>query len=430
MGSPVLGTDATREARYLFVVTRTPPRPDMYLSFKQFLAIALFPLVGMMACDIPVVPSGSTTVTEIPDLSSATTRTGSLTDADGTRENGAKADEIAKVTVPAGATLHVLMESEAFDTYLLVRVAGSSTPIVNDDWQGSQRRSFVSQTNTTGNALEATIFASAYGTGHRGDYTVKYLVDAPPPPPAGRALSVPGTVSGTLGSSSTEYPLLSNDATRRADAYTFTLSTGQRATVRMESAAFDTYLKVLRDGTFLARNDDFGGSRSASQVEVTGPGTFTVLAGAFSATSNTGAYSLAVTTDGAAPKGTEQPKPNTQFDGPGLPLGRSGGLYNGELTDSDREVPLTANEDLRKADVHHVQLNAGETFVVTMEGQGFDTYLKMDRDGAFVARNDDAGSTRRSEIRYTASQSGVYTVYAGTFSSAGRGRYQLSWRIE
>ena len=151
----------------------------MYVSFRQFLALALLPLVGMMACDVPVPTGGSSGgPTELPDLSAATVRTGSLTESDGTRSNGTKADEVAKVVVAPGATLHVLMESTAFDTFLEVRVEGSEQTFTNDDWQGSRQRSFLSQRNATGAPLSAIIVASAYGASGRGDYTVRYLVEA------------------------------------------------------------------------------------------------------------------------------------------------------------------------------------------------------------------------------------------------------------
>ncbi|HIG73123.1 MAG TPA: hypothetical protein EYQ24_00660 [Bacteroidetes bacterium] len=389
----------------------------MYVSFRQFLALALLPLVGMMACDVPVPTGGSSGgPTELPDLSAATVRTGSLTESDGTRSNGTKADEVAKVVVAPGATLHVLMESTAFDTFLEVRVEGSEQTFTNDDWQGSRQRSFVSQRNATGAPLSAVIVASAYGASGRGDYTVRYLVEAPPVPPAARRLSLPAAVSGTLGASSPEVALLSNDATRRADAYEFTLASGQSATIRMESSSFDPYLKVLRNGQFSARNDDFGGSRSVSQVEVSGAGSYTVLAGAFSAINNTGGYTLAVT---AARQNT--PVPNASGDG---------STVQGTISDSDTRVALTASDALRLADAYSVSLQAGQTLIATMESSAFDTYLKLMRGGEFVARNDDAGSTSRSEIRHVASASGTYTLYAGTFMDSGRGSYTLSWRVE
>jgi len=177
-------------------------------------------------------------------------------------------------------------------------------------------------------------------------------------------------------------------------------TSGQSATIRMESSSFDPYLKVLRNGQFSARNDDFGGSRSVSQVEVSGAGTYTVLAGAFSAINNTGGYTLAVT---AARQNT--PVPNASGDG---------STVQGTISDSDTRVALTASDALRLADAYSVSLQAGQTLIATMESSAFDTYLKLMRGGEFVARNDDAGSTSRSEIRHVASASGTYTLYAGT----------------
>ncbi|MEM6328319.1 MAG: hypothetical protein AAF791_14485 [Bacteroidota bacterium] len=400
----------------------------MRLSPRQFLALALFPLIGMMACDVPLPPGGTTSAT-LPDLADATVRQGTLGPGDGVRLADRYQDEVATVTVSPGATLAVVLDSDAFDPYLTIEITPGQQAVTNDDWNGSRQRSAVVQTNTSSVPVTARILASSYASGATGAYTLRYLVEEPPPVPEGRTISVPGSVPGLLTSSTPRVPLTSNDAERPADAYSFQLADGQQVTVRMESSNFDTYLKVLRDGVFHARNDDFGGSRSVSQLDIRGPGTFTVLAGAFSASANTGAYSLAFTSSSDAPP-PKADEPQTRLDGPGLPLGRSGGLYNGELTDSDRDVPLTINNDRRKADVHHIELNAGDTFVVTMESQSFDTYLKMERDGQFVARNDDAGSTRRSEIRHTASVGGTYVVYAGTFASTGRGSYQLTWRIE
>ena len=75
-------------------------------------------------------------------------------------------------------------------------------------------------------------------------------------------------------------------------------------------------------------------------------------------------------------------------------------------------------------------MRAGQTLVVEMESGSFDTYLKLVQGSTYIARNDDDGSTRRSAIRYTATNSGTYTIYAGTFTESGRGAYTLRWRVE
>ena len=390
------------------------------LSFVQFAALILFAPLAMTACDIPIPAESSGTVTE-PDLSGATVASGELTDSDGQRENGQKRDVIATVSIPAGGTLQAMMESDAFDTYLVVEVVGTAQTFTNDDFNGSQRRSFIAQTNPTAGSMDARIVASSYGSAARGAYSVRYLVTKPPKAPDARALSVPTTVSGTITASTPEVPLTSADAARRSDAYSFTLGTGQTATVRMESAAFDTYLKVLRNGTFEARNDDFG-SRSVSQVSLSQPGSYTVLAGSFTA-EGAGAYTLSVQIDGAS-------GPAAPASGGVTPAASQGTVLDGAITDADGEVALTANNDLRKTDGYDVELRAGQTLVVEMESGSFDTYLKLVRGGTYIARNDDDGSTRRSAIRHTATHSGTYTVYAGTFTESGRGAYTLRWRVE
>ena len=395
------------------------------LSLLQFVALILFAPLAMTACDIPYPSdSDSSTTTAEPDLTGATLVNGELTDGDGARETGQKRDIITTVTIPPGATFQAMMESDAFDTYLFVEVVGSDQTFSNDDFNGSQRRSYISRPNPTGEDLQARIIASSYGSASRGAYTVRYLVSAAPKAPDARTLSIPTRVNGTISTGTPETPLTSSDAPRRADAYAFTLRAGQTATVRMESSAFDTYLKVLRDGTFSTRNDDFGGSRDVSQVSLSQPGTYTVLAGSFS-TSGAGNYTLAVTLDGASRDVTDGAGGDL-LDGDYL----DGDIFDGTITDDDDEVPLTANDDIRKADGYDIELLVGETLVVEMSSASFDTYLKLVQGDTFLIRNDDAGSTHESAIRYTATRDGTFTVYAGTFTENGRGDYVLSWRIE
>lgn len=392
-------------------------------SSLWLLVFAVLYAVVQSGCDIPIPTEGSAATGQLPDMTGATVLAGSLSDSDASRSNGSKEDEVTRVVVPPGATLHVLLESQAFDPFLTVRVEGVSQAFTNDDWNGSRQQSFVSQRNSSASPITATILASAYSVTGRGEYTVKHLVAEPPPLPEARSVSLPSTITGVLSTSSPRVPLLSNDAERPADLYSFSLSQGQSATVRLESSEFDTYLKVLRNGQFLSRNDDFQGSRSVSQVTVTGPGQITVMAGAFSATANTGSYRLSITSAGS-PAPSPAPTPSSGPPAVGL------GSFQGEISNSDTAVPLTASDDLRRADAYTIELRAGQILVATMESSSFDTYLKLVRGSTFVARNDDAGSTQRSQIRYTVPTDGTYTLYAGTFTDSGRGPYTLSLRVD
>ena len=295
------------------------------LSLVQFVALILFAPLAMMACDVPI-PAGPTGTIAEPDLSGATALSGELTDRDGERESGQKRDVVATVSIPAGAMLQVMMESETFDTYLVVEVAGSEQTFTNDDFNGSQRRSFVAQTNPTAGTMDARIVASAYGSAARGAYSVRYLVTKPPKAPKARSLSIPTTVSGAITAATPEVPLTSNDDLRRADAYSFTLAPGQTATVRMESTAFDTYLKVLRTARSRDSQRRLRVSRSVSQVSLSQPGAYTVLAGSFSA-EGAGAYTLAV-----QPRRRQRPRGSGLWRG--QPPRLAGDFLDGAITDA------------------------------------------------------------------------------------------------
>lgn len=235
-----------------------------------------------------------------------------------------------------------------------------------------------------------------------------------------RGLEIGSSISASLSGSEAAVALTASGDDRPVDAYDLILRPGQTATVRMESSDFDPYLLVHRGGEFVVRNDDFGGSRSVSQVEVVAPaaatGTtmFTVYAGPFSA-NGTGAYTLDVTGTVGTPRSTSS----------GSALVLDAAATSGTISPSDPRVPLNASDDLRPADAYTLSLAAGQTATVRMESSNFDTYLKVVRDGVFVERNDDFGSTSVSQLEITAPTAGTYTVYAGTFTEAGTGAYLI-----
>lgn len=226
-------------------------------------------------------------------------------------------------------------------------------------------------------------------------------------------LSVGGAaVSGSLTSGSRSYdvPGLGN---RPAIDYSLYIASGQTVTVRMEGD-FDTYLRVLDENGAVAYNDDDGTTRASAVTFTTDhAGTYTVRATTYSAAAR-GSFTLRATPSYAPPP----PAPGNvrQFDG--------------TLTDSDISVPMTLSDDRRRADAYVVTLRAGQTISVEMTSGGFDTYLRIERNGVRVANNDDAGSLQRSYVVYTAPQQGTYTVYASTFSETGRGAYSMNYRIE
>ena len=397
-----------------------------------------------VGCDVPI-PMGTTTAATLtmPDFGPGTeTYTGTLTESDGARPgtgSQAKADLVATVGVAPGETVHVLMESTVFDTYVML-MDGQTELARNDDWQGSRSRSFTAHTNTGATAQDVEVWAAGYTASSLGAYTVRVLVSEPARPPSDAIpITGPGTLSGSITAATAEYPLLLSGTPRRAVAYAAPLQAGQTVTARMESTDFDTYLLVQRGDEAVARNDDYQASRSVSQVTFTASasGVYTLFAGQFSATASPGNFTLTVTIAGGVQEEDIIGELDGLSDTPPTPTGppprpdaAQSGSFDGALTDDDGEVALTSSGDLRKADAYTFDLAAGQALDLEMESTTFDTYLRVFRSGLSVAYNDDAGSTRRSALRYTAPSAGTYTVYAGTFTLSGRGTYSLRYTIE
>ncbi|HYR06415.1 MAG TPA: PPC domain-containing protein [Longimicrobium sp.] len=98
------------------------------------------------------------------------------------------------------------------------------------------------------------------------------------------------------------------------DTYSYQGRQGERLTVRMTSSAFDTYLSIgqVVDGRYreVANNDDGDGTNSVMEVTLPTAGTYQIRANSF-LKGQTGAYTLAVASGGAAP----QPRPDNSGGG-------------------------------------------------------------------------------------------------------------------
>ena len=343
---------------------------------------------------------------------------GALTDASEqvelTRVDAIRPADRYTFTLPSGQTATVRMESEAFDTYLKVLRNGQVSDR-NDDYQGSRAVSQVTLSRPGVYTVLAGGFSEMTNTGpYTLSVTTTGTAELSKKLPPAYALTIPGRTKGRLTATTQQVELTMSNDLRPADRYTFTLEEGQDAVVRMESTNFDTYLKVLHDGEYYTRNDDLEGSRDVSQVNLYLPGEYTVFAGTFSAEPTTGAYELVVSLTS---------RPSTSAPP------RDGSTTNGTLTDEDRDFAIILSGAERKADAYAVDLSAGEVLTVQMESNVFDTYLAVSIDGQIVARNDDDGSTQRSQIRYIVPRDGEYYIFAGTFSDTGRGDYTFTWDV-
>lgn len=105
-------------------------------------------------------------------------------------------------------------------------------------------------------------------------------------------------------------------------------------------------------------------------------------------------------------------------------------------------LPAAAQESIEPGDEIEEELDDNETheyvfeaeegfvYIIAVASDEFDTTLRLlDEDGDEVAYNDDFGGTRNSQISYSPSDDGEYTIIVGSFGSRG-GEYTLTLEAE
>jgi hypothetical protein len=76
---------------------------------------------------------------------------------------------------------------------------------------------------------------------------------------------------------------------------------------------------------------------------------------------------------------------------------------------------------------HTYAMKAGVKYEITMTSSTFDTYLWLnDPQGKMVASDDDGGGGLNSRIVYTPTESGDFTIIAGSFGGNGEGAYSIA----
>lgn len=191
---------------------------------------------------------------------------------------------------------YIISASADFDTVLRILRSGSSDVLAQDDDGGDGTNSRLTFAPTETGTYIACV--TAYASSGSGAYTLT-VENAPPlPPPATRPTSTESATwqvyDGTL---------TSNDPTDDGapfDDYQIQIPDGHRAIISLESAAFDTVLKVYaanERGAEPAASDDDGGGGLNSFLTFAPEhgGTFIVRATSYGS-GGTGAYRLRVMT--------------------------------------------------------------------------------------------------------------------------------------
>ena len=266
----------------------------------------------------------------------------------------------------------------------------------------------------------------------------------PPPPPVPPASSAPAiaAIPGAAGD-----VLLDTDATLAADGHAswrVPVVAGERVRVTVTSTSFDPILVVQPPGAGRLSNDDAGGDRTRSELDLRvvaagdlkievgvwgapGPGTFHVRAERVS----TPAPALAA----AAPPAHHAPW------GGALAPGASGYVAGTAPTVSAAPPPAAVRVGERVegslglgdaalpsgelADHFTLEVTEAGHFLVQMQSSALDAFLVVTSPTGERLENDDSGGTRDATVEIDAAAPGTWDIVATTYRPGMAGRYEL-----
>ena len=190
--------------------------------------------------------------------------------------------DLHEFSLSSSQALVIRLDSTDFDAFLRV-VDSNGTAVATNDDGGEGTNSRLSRTFAKGTyRIEATTFSAD----EEGDYTVSL---AAVPPPTVTPIGVGETKTGTLTLSDGPSVGCTGCLT---DLYEFSLGSSQELSIIMDSADFDTFLRVLdSSGLAVATDDDGGGGTNSRTFRTFAPGTYRIEATSYSA-NETGAYTL------------------------------------------------------------------------------------------------------------------------------------------
>ncbi len=96
----------------------------------------------------------------------------------------------------------------------------------------------------------------------------------------------------------------------------------------------------------------------------------------------------------------------------------------GALEPGDKTIP----NDGSFYDSYPLEGKAGDSFVITLESQDFDTFLAvMDKDGNIIQQNDDVSDQNsNSRLKVTLPYDGTFNVIVNAYDEGGKGKYVLT----
>lgn len=283
----------------------------------------------------------------------------------------------------AGDRVTITMDG-SFDTFLILYNPSGNELIRNDDSRGTYNAQIADYVLPSTGFY--TIEARGFSNNAQGSYTLSLAVSGSV---TSNIIGYDQQVSGTL-------------PTGGQVLYTFSGNQGDTISIFLSSEVFDCYLVLYNSsGVQLASDDDGGGNLDSyiQQYTLQYADTFTISVSAYS-NSQSGNYLLYLSRE------------------------TSDSSSSGSISYGD-----TVSDSLQTSDTDYWTFvgNAGDEVTIFFSSEEFDTFVSLyDPSGNNVINDDDNGGNYDSLISgYRLSQSGTYTIGAGSYNSAGSGRYTL-----
>jgi hypothetical protein len=297
----------------------------------------------------------------------------------------------------AGKTYTFDLKSTKFDPFLRIETMGGMQVAANDDG-GAGLNSRI--TFTPMFSASYKIIVTSFAKEKTGSYVLTYSSFGGGGGPGPGVLWLhPGNNFGTLSHLD---PFDKIRTQSHAKTYRVSMTAGNTYVLTMESAQFDTFLRLeTMAGQVLKVDDDSGQGLNARIVFTPNvSGTYRVIATSFAA-DKTGNFVIKM----------------------GVLAGPiAAQTIHGALTFAD-----AVDFQGRRFDSHAKFLQAGKTYTISMNSPTFDTLLKVKNGvGIVVASNDDGGAGLNSKLTFTPFASGMYQIVATSFSPARTGHYTIT----
>ena len=386
------GTDA--RLRY------TAPTDGIYTVRARSFADGALGTYNLIARERPPAPPAP----EPGAITLGQTIEGTITDGDPVNDQDVAYDAF-RFVANADERLTILLTADDFDTYLQVGTQSGDVfeELAFNDDDGETLNSRLVFTAPERGAY--VIRARPLSGNETGAYTLS--LNAAPPPPQARSLTIGDSVSGTIDGDAAL-----NDDGYRSQLYRFQGRAGQRIDIRLGSEDFDTYLVLSRDGSdpVIAEDDDGGGEGTNSRIVTTleDSGTYQIEVRGFSPAVE-GNYTLSL-----AERAPERPPVPLAF----------GATVSGAIDDQDPQ-----DVEDRGYDSYRFSGTEGNRVQVIARSGDFDTLLRIgSADGEFeaLATDDDGlGEGTDSRLNFTLPETGSYVVRVSPLSTDSVGLYSV-----